>query len=274
METSCVPPTFPVPCGASIKDNIKFDLVLIFGGFHSEEYKNAEVFSWLRRLGQSGVVIGGISGGPLIMAAAGILAGRRCTVHWEHMARFEALYPRIAVEKAIYVIDRDRITCAGGVAPLDLLNAIIGEHRGHEFACRVSDWFLHTTVRAPGSAQRAGISEHYGVYNRHVLSAIGRMQNSFGNKLSLGDIAQHVGLSPRQLNRLFNQYFGVGVVAFFRNLRLELAARLLRQSELTITQVAYATGFSSGAHFSSAFKQKYNASPSQFASRYSAVANH
>jgi transcriptional regulator GlxA family with amidase domain len=239
-----------------------FDLVLVMAGGDPTNFDDDNVFQWLRHLARHGVVLGGVSGGPVILAAARLMAGRRMTVHWEHAPALAELSPSLMIERTLYVLDRDRLTCAGGTAPLDMMLALIGEHRGAAFASRVSDWFMHTEIRPSRGAQRAGLAARYGTTSAAVLHAIEAMENHIADPLSLPQLATLSDIGARQLNRLFRDRLGQSTMAFYRRLRLEKAHNLLIQSPLSITDVALATGFSGSAHFATAFRGKFDTTPS------------
>ena len=240
-----------------------FDLLLVIAGGDPTAFKDEKVFNWLKWLAHKQVRLGGVSGGPVILAAAGLLKGRRMTVHWEHAEALAELDPGLMIERTLYVMDRDRVTCAGGTAPLDLMHALIMEHHGADFARRVSDWFMHTDVRPSGGPQRAGPIQRYGITNQAVIDAIAIMENRLADVLSLDELSNIVGVSARQLNRLFREKLGTSTMTFYRDLRLEKARSLLTSSSLSITNIALATGFSSSAHFSKAHGERYGLSPSE-----------
>lgn len=250
-----------VDASAQIGLRDDFDLVLVMAGGDPSEFHDETVFQWLRQLSRHGVTLGGVSGGPVILVSAGLMAERRMTVHWEHAEALAEQSPSLMIERSLYVLDRDRFTCAGGTAPLDMMFALLSEHHGSAFASQVSDWFMHTEIRPSRGPQRAGLAERYGTNNPAVIHAIEAMENHIADPLSLQQLAFLSDLGPRQLNRLFGDRIGQSTMAFYRNLRLEKAHNLLTQSPLTITEVALATGFSSSAHFSTAFRGKYNKTP-------------
>ena len=249
-----------------VGENFDFDLVLVVAGGDPEKFHNRKVFQWLRMLSYRNIQLGGVSGGPVILAAAGLMAGRRMTAHWEHVAALAEASPSLIIERSLYVIDRDRITCAGGSSPLDMMHAILTEHHGASFARQVSDWFLHTDVRPSGGPQRAGLVERYRTNHPAVVIAIEMMENHMADPLVLGQLAALTDRSSRQLNRLFRHHLGKSTMAFYRNLRLEMAHKLLMQSTLTVMEVALATGFSTAAHFSKSFRNRYQATPSSLRS--------
>jgi len=252
---------------AHVGDAMDLDLLFVVAGGNPAAFRDAGVFRWLRQLSRDGVVLGGVSGGPVVLAAAGLMEKRRMTVHWEHAAALAEISPSLLLERTLYVQDRDRITCAGGTAPLDMMHALIAEHHGVGFARKVSDWFLHTDVRPSSGPQRAGLVERYRTTNGPVIQAIEIMENHIADPLELELIGNVTGLGTRQLNRLFRDKLGISTMAFYRRLRLEKAMGFLTQSTLTITDIALATGFSHSAHFAQAFRARYSATPSSFRRR-------
>ncbi len=238
------------------------DLLLVVAGGDPASFRDERVFSWLRHLSRRGVRLGGVSGGPVILASAGLMTDRRMAVHWEHAAALAEISPSLLVERSLYVIDRDRVTCAGGTASMDLMHALIAEHHGTNFARLVSDWFLHTEIRPSGGPQRAGRIERYGTTNRAILDAVEAMENHVADPLGLDQLARLSDVSARQLNRLFREKLGRTTMTFYRDLRLEKARNLLMNSPLHLTEIALATGFANSAHFSKAHSKRYGKPPS------------
>lgn len=247
---------------ATVGIDTDFDLLLVVAGGNPATFHHTIVFRWLRRLSRIGVRLGGISGGPVILAAAGLMFGRRMTVHWEHAPSLIEKSPSLMVERTLYVIDRDRVTCAGGTAPIDLMHALITEQHGPRFARLVSDWLLHTEIRPSGGPQRAGRVERYGTTDRAILNAIEAMENHVADPLELRQLARISDTSTRQLNRLFRDKLGQSTMRFYRDLRLEKARNLLLNSPLRLTEIALATGFANSAHFSVAHSNRYGNPPS------------
>lgn len=242
----------------------EFDMVLVVAGGDPMQFGSDRAFGWLRRLDRRGVVLGGVSGGPAILANAGLMAGRRMTAHWEHMPALTERHPGLLLERALFVIDRNRVTCAGGSVPLDLMHALIARHHGLVFARSVSDWFLHTEVRPPAGPQRAGLVERYRTPNAAILSAIKVMETHISDPLDLGQLARFAGVGERQLTRLFRSKMGKSPMAFYRALRLSKSLSLVRNSAIPLTDIALATGFANSAHFSGAFATQFGAPPSHF----------
>ena len=255
-------------CGAVIKadgcvgDDTDFDLVLVAAGGDPVSFGDKHVFDWLRQLSRQGIRLGGVSGGPVILAAAGLMEGRRMTVHWEHAPGLIESSLSLLVERNLYVIDRDRVTCAGGTAPLDLMYALIAEHHGPDLARRASDWLLHTEIRPAGGPQRAGRVQRYRTTNRTVLNAIEAMENHMADPLDLEQLARISGVTARQLNRLFREKMDLSTMRFYSDLRLQKARNLVLNSALPLTEIALATGFASSAHLSASHSKRFGKPPS------------
>ena len=211
-----------------------------------------------------GTIIGGISGGPVILTKAGIMGDRRMTVHWEHAEGLLELGHNVILERSLYVFDRDRMTCAGGIAPLDMVLALISSQQGTVFAQFVSDWFVHAEMRPSGGAQRGGLANRIGTSNSSVLSTVELMENHIADPLTLLQLAQSVGLCERQLNRAFKKHLGRSTMAYYRSIRLGKAKNLLRNSNLKISEISEATGFSNQSHLASLFLNSYGFAPSQY----------
>jgi transcriptional regulator GlxA family with amidase domain len=250
-----------VPCTTRVGDELALDLLLVCAGGNPAQFTHRPTLAWLRKLAQRGLRIGGVSGGPFILARAGIMADHRMTIHWEHAPAFAEEFPDLLLTRARYVIDRNRVTCAGGVAPLDLMHALIAEKHGSGLATRTSDWFLHTEIPG-GGPQRASLGERYRIHRRDLIAALELMQNNLSNPLDRGRVAKSIGLSMRQLDRLFRRHLGKSFADHYRSIRLEAAGELLRHSALTITEIAIACGFANASHFSTCFKAENGFSPS------------
>ncbi|MEL7397914.1 MAG: GlxA family transcriptional regulator, partial [Pseudomonadota bacterium] len=213
----------------------RLDYVFVVAGGDPMRFSDPGVTAWLTRMSRAGIPLGGVSGGPVILARAGLMEKRRMTVHWEHATALAEVSPHLVIERSLYVIDRDRVTCAGGSAPMDLMHDLITQHHGTEFARRVSDWFMHTDIRPSGGPQRAGLLERVGSQNPIILDAVKTMEAHVAEPLPLESLAKTAGISPRQLNRLFSEKLGRPTMRYYREVRLEKAQSLLRNSPLSLT---------------------------------------
>jgi len=253
-----------VTCQAQVGEDLDLEYLFVIAGGDPVSFDGRRVLSWLSRMARKGTKMGGVSGGPVILAKAGLMEGRRMTVHWEHAEALAEMSPHLMIERSLYVIDRDRVTCAGGTAPMDLMHALIASHHGAQFARMVSDWFMHTEVRPSAGPQRAGLVERVGSRVPAILDAVEMMESHVADPVTLADLAGIAGVSPRQLNRLFRDKLGQSTMVYYRDLRLRTAQALLRNTPLSLTQVALATGFANSAHFSRAYAQSFGEPPSAY----------
>lgn len=246
----------------AVGDAIDCDILFVFAAGDPAAFDDAATFAWLRALARRGVAIAGVSGGPFLLARAGLLAGYRAVIHWEHRAAFLDHFPDHALEDGLYVIDRQRISCAGGAAGLDLSIDLIERAHGHDLAAQVSDWFIRTEPRGADRPQRLSFRDRYAVRDNRLVRVLARMEASVEEPVGRADLARLAGLSVRQLERLFRAQLGTGVGAMYLRIRLDQAAQLLRSSGMSVTEAAVACGFQSASHFARAFRARFGVRPS------------
>ena len=216
----------------------------------------------LRKLASHGCVVGGISGGSFPLAEAGLLDGKRCTVHWEYADAFAARYPAVFLVPDLFVVDGNCFTCSGGTAALDLMLHFIGEQRGNLLASAVAEQFIHPRIRAQADAQRMDSGLRYRITHPRLADAVRLMEATLDRPVGLSDIAARVRLSPRQIERLFAQQLGTTPGQFHLRLRLERGQRLLRETAAPVQTIAGDCGFESASHFSQAYKRHHGCRPS------------
>jgi transcriptional regulator GlxA family with amidase domain len=247
-------------CGTSSDRDA--DMVFVCAGGNPAIFDDKAVFAWLRRLARKGVTIGGISGGPYVLAKAGLLDERRATLHWEHLPAFREAFPDVTVMPSLFEIDGNRITCSGGISALDLMVALIERDHGRQLAASVGDWFLHTHIREGFGPQRMDLRYRLGVADEKLLHVLRVMERSIETPLSRATLAREAGISLRQLERLFQHHIGHGIHSHYRWLRLERARQLLRETSLPVLDVALATGFASSSQFARAYSRAFGEPPS------------
>jgi transcriptional regulator GlxA family with amidase domain len=247
---------------APVGQRLDCSRLFVFAGGDPRRFNDAPTFGWLRQLARGGCAIAGISGGPYVMARAGLLAGRRATIHWDHRALLAEEFPEIAIESGLFVIDGRIITCAGGTAGLDLALALIALDHGADLASRVGEWFIRTTPRDGDGPQRASPDARHGTTNRIVLQALAMIEANIDRPLSRAAIARSCGRSLRQIERLFQLHLGQTMTTAMLAIRLDSAAHRLRTTDVPVTQIALDCGFVSAAHFSRRFRQRFGMPPS------------
>lgn len=241
--------------------SLDLEILFVCAGGNPATFDDKATFAAIRRLAAKGVVLAGVSGGAFILAKAGTLAGYRCTIHWEHEPAFVETYPKLAFERALFVIDRGRITCAGGTAGLDLAIEMIATQHGAELAQLVSDWYIKTQRRPAEGAQRSAISQRYRVSHPGLVAVLEAMEGNKDDPLRREVLANIAGLSIRQLERLFRQQMRTSIREHYLRVRLDEAMRLLRETDMPRTTVAIACGFPSAAHFSRSFRKRFAMTP-------------
>lgn len=252
---------------AQVGQRLDCTRLFVFAGGDPRRFDHTATLGWLRQLARSGCAIAGVSGGPYVMARAGLLTGRRATIHWEHRALLTGEFPDVALDGGLYVIDGPIITCAGGTAGLDLALALIALDQGADMARRVGEWFIRTTPRDAAGPQRPSPAERHGTTNRVVLQALALIEASLDRPPSRAAIAAACGLSLRQIERLFHAHLGQSIAQTAMAIRLESAAHRLRTTDAPVTTIALDCGFVSAAHFSRSFRQRFGAAPTDLRKR-------
>ena len=207
------------------------------------------------------MLIGAISSGPFILAEAGLLNGRRCTVHWEYADAFRARFPRLQVTQDLYVIDRGVFTCSGGTAALDMMLHFVQQVAGAELALGVAEQFIHAQIRKQEDHQRLDLHARYGIDHPKLIQAIALMERTLEEPLDVAEIARRTNLSMRQVERLFRHNLGSPPKAFYLGLRVARARTLLRHTLTSLRTIALECGFESTSHFCHAYKRVYGVPP-------------
>ncbi|WP_282091859.1 GlxA family transcriptional regulator [Epibacterium ulvae] len=239
----------------------RFDLVFVVAGGNPLRVHDANLFTWLRQLDRANVPLGGISGGSALLARAGLMQNRRFTIHWHHLEDMRAQSADYLLERRLYVIDRDRYTCAGGAAPLDMMYAMISARHGSSFARKISDWFIQTEIRVSNAPQQASVTARYGPLPHAVQEAVEMMESHIADPLDLSQIADLVALSPRQLQRQFSNALSQSVMQTYRVIRLETAKDLLTNTRMPVADIAHMTGFASHTSFTNAYHTHFHETP-------------
>ncbi|MEO1292722.1 MAG: GlxA family transcriptional regulator [Pseudomonadota bacterium] len=237
------------------------DRLFVVCGFHPERVVAEPILGWLRYLATHGTVMGGVSAGAFVLARAGLLRDYACAVHWEYAGAFEEMWPECHLTDRLYVIDRDRLTCAGGAATVDLFLRMVAEDGMPEVAAKAAETMLVERVRTTIDRQTSAALIRAKSRSAGLASAIEAMEGHMDAPLSMIEIAQIVGLTRRQLHRLFRDHTGLSPTDFYRNLRLRHARTLLRRTPTKVIDVALASGFTSHSHFSKVYRDHFGVSP-------------
>lgn len=237
------------------------DTVIVVGGEDVQEHTSKRVLSWLRREARRGVQIGAFCTGTYTLAKAGLLDGRRATIHWENHDGFAEDFPEVNLARSVYVIDGNRITSAGGTASIDMMLAVIARDHGADIANAVADQQIYTAIRTERDQQRLSVPTRIGVRHPKLGQVIHEMEANIEEPVSPAELARQVGLSTRQLERLFRRYLNRSPKRYYMELRLGKARNLLMQTDMSVINVALACGFTSPSHFSKCYRAHYETTP-------------
>lgn len=237
------------------------DTIMVCGGLNIDKSSDKKVMNWLRREARRGASIGGLCTGAHTLAKAGLLDGKKCTIHWENHDSFMEEFDEVELTKSVYVIDNNRFTCAGGTSSLDLMLKLMATRDGEEIANWVADQCLHTNIRSERDEQRLSIPTRIGVRHPKLSTVIQMMESNIEEPMSPSVLAQDVGMSTRQLERLFSRYLNRSPKRYYMELRLQKARNLLMQTEMSVINVALACGFASPSHFSKCYRAQYDTTP-------------
>ena len=230
--------------------------------FHPLQHFTPAIGQQLRQAVAQGYGLGAIDTGCYILAESQLLKGSTVTLHWEAIAAFRERYPSIEVQdRARFTLCPQLMTSAGGMASVDLMLDVIARDLGRDISLQVSEQLVSGSVRERSDHQRLQVAARYQVHNARVIRCIDWMEQHLENPLSSDALAQQVGVTRRQLERLFEEHMATSPVNFYLGLRLERARHLLRQSGMDITEIALACGFASASAFSRAYRRSYGCAP-------------
>jgi len=235
--------------------------IILCGGDHIKQATTKPVLAWLRRESRKGIALGGLCTASVVLAKAGLLDGKRCTIHWENRDSFIEEFPDIELSQNIFVIDNNRLTAAGGAAAADLMLNVISNEHGGDLANEVADQLIYTSFRTDQDEQRLSVPTRIGVRHPKLATVIQMMNNNIEEPISPSILAQDVGMSTRQLERLFRRYLNRSPKRYYMELRLQRARNLLMQTDMSVINVALASGFSSPSHFSKCYRSHFQTTP-------------
>ncbi len=234
------------------------DLLLVVAGFGLDRHDTPALRASLRRIAATGATVGGIDGGPWLLASAGLLDGHGATTHWEDLDRLATRFPEIRVLQDRFHIDGARMTCGGALPAIDMMLHLIRARYGAALAARVAGLFIHDSPADPARAQRRG-----GGDPRHsalTARASALMEQTLDAPLPIAAIARRCGTSPRTLEAQFRARLNCTPQGHYLDQRLAEARRLVTETELPLTEVALATGFASQSSFARAFRAAHGQS--------------
>ena len=251
-------------------DQVKMlDVLLVVAGINVATYGDDVFFAWLRQASRQVDLLGSTSTGALLLAKAKLLRHKTCTIHWEYVDSFREQFPDVWLSGELYEFDGSLFTCSGGSAGLDMMLQIIADQHGYELALLVAEQYMHPHIRPPHQDQRMRLQSRLNINNPRLIKALDIMRQNLEAPLTCQELADASNMSARQMERLFKQYLHQSPGQYYLHLRLEKTQQLLRQSSLSVLQVATACGFSSTSYLARCYQKKYACSPRQERARNS-----
>ncbi len=237
------------------------DVIILCGGLDVQNATSKRLLNWLRREARHGLKIGAVCTASYALAAAGLLDGKRATIHWENHDSFSEVFENINLTKSVYVLDGNRFTAAGGTSAIDLMLKLIADEHGPDLANSVADQLVYSSIRTDQDTQRLSVPTRIGVRHPKLAQVIRMMETHIEDPISPAILAQDVGMSTRQLERLFRRYLSRSPKRYYMELRLQKARNLLMQTDMSVINVALACGFTSPSHFSKCYRAHYQTTP-------------
>jgi len=238
------------------------DIVVVCGGRRIDTNTSEPILRWLKTADSHGIVLGAVCTGSYVLAKAGLLDGYRCSVHWENFASLTDLFPSVSVSRNVYTIDKNRYTSSGGTAPVDMMLYLVRTQLGGDVSAGVAEQFVYERVRQSDDPQRVPLRHTIGNQSEKLIVAVELMEANIREPISQIELAEYVGLSQRQLQRLFQRYLISTPSKHYLQIRLLRARELLQQTRLSLVEIASMTGFVSSSHFSKSYKEHYGHTPS------------
>lgn len=238
------------------------DAIIVCGGRRIEQSTTEPVLRWLKKADAHGIALGATCTGSYLLARAGLLDGYRCSVHWENIASVTDLFPNVSVSRSVYTIDRNRYTSSGGTAPVDMMLHLVRRQLGVKVSAGVAEQFIYERIRSAEDRQRVPLRHTVGNQSEKLIIAVELMEANIREPISQTELADYVGLSRRQLQRLFQRYLVCTPSRQYLQIRLTRARELLHQTNMSLVEIASLTGFVSSSHFSKSYKEFYGYSPS------------
>ncbi|MEH6632968.1 MAG: GlxA family transcriptional regulator [Halopseudomonas aestusnigri] len=246
---------------AELGDDEAIPILIVCASYDVDKSYTEKLAAILRRLRSKGTEFGGMDAGSEVLAKAGLLDGYKATVHWENFEGFTETYPNIQTELDIYVVDRNRFTSGGGTTSLDMMLQLIRVQHGLKLSADVADQFIYQRFREGNNPQRLASNNPQLRKNKILTTAIETMEERVETPFLIPELAQEIGSTVRELERLFKKYLKTSPATYYRNLRLDVAQRLLKQTDFSILDIAIRCGFNSATSFARSYRSRFGQSP-------------
>lgn len=237
------------------------DALFVVGGVDVDKTWAVDLGERLRAYASKGTLTGAMCTGAIILARAGLLEGIRSTIHWEYMSGLRSLIKDGTVTGSLYEIEGDVCTSSGGLAPIQMMTELVATRQSRQLALKVSDQ-MSCDRQQGGRSPALEVAERIGVSQPKLAEAVELMEANLEELLGVDEVAGLVGLSRRQLERLFKKYLGSVPRRYYLELRLKKARNMVLQTPNSISEIASSCGFVSASHFSKSYKEVFGVTPS------------
>ena len=240
----------------------RLDILFVCGGIDVRAAVSPAIVAALRRAAEHGTALGGLCTGGYALAKAGLLDHYRATIHWQNLSALREEFPRVLIRDRLFTVDRDRYTCSGGVAPLDLMLMLVKDKLGARTSQMISEQFILERVRDDRDRQYVPLRAQLGSGHANLIEVAQVMERNIEEPLSLDEIAAAAHLSRRQIERLFKRHLQCAPKKYYLQTRLRRARELLLQTSMSVLDISTACGFRSAQHFSKCYRAHYGQPPS------------
>jgi len=247
----------------TLDDCPPLDLIVLISSLPAAEFFDSKLAAWMRSRCRAGSILAPIGSAAVFAARAGLLNGYHCVTHWKLHDAFAARFPQVTLLKGLYSLDRDRLTCAGGLATFDFGLAVVARLQGEATAAAIADIAMHARIRAPAEQPRMAIEWRYHVNDPRLIKALAAMERNLEQPLSLAQLAREARSSSRQLQRAFTCQLGANPAQIYTRIRLERARELLIRSTLSVTEIALCCGFADAPHLSRRYRDHFGKTPAR-----------
>ncbi|MEH6626899.1 MAG: GlxA family transcriptional regulator [Motiliproteus sp.] len=245
----------------------QLDAIISCGGETNDD--DSPLLRCLHRAKELHLDLGAFGSGCLLLARAGALNGYSCAAHWDHIATLREQFPLVRVKPAAFEIDRNRFTCSGGCSALDLMLDLVTLHLGSALKAAIADSLICERVRDASEQQLLPVHSRFGDIEPKLSEAIVLMEANLEEPVTQGELASYIGISARQLERIFQKYLGRSPTRYYLELRMNQARQMLTRTNKSIIEVAVASGFLTNTHFSRRYREFYGITPREARKRHS-----
>ena len=248
---------------ASMHSDLQLDTMIVAGGVNVTNAYTKGHIGWLQEMARKGCKLGGVCTGAYLLADAGLLDGYDCSTHWEYLASLQEAFPKVNCSNKLFTMDRNRMTSSGGTVPLDMMMNMIKQEHGYQLSAAISEMFICDRIRDESDQQKVPLRHVLGTAQPKLVEVVALMEANIEEVIEMDELASYVGLSRRQLERLFQKYLECSPSKYYLRLRLLRARQLLKQSTMPIIDIAAACGFVSTPHFSKCYREQMGIPPSE-----------